>query len=194
MTIEIAERLVALRKAHGFSQEDLAARLGVSRQAVSKWERAESAPDTDNMIALAELYGVSLDDLIHGENAAPQPAAMEPGDADDPLPNGSYFQHKAEEEAREVERRRLSFPYAAIVAIIYLVLGACFNMWHPAWLLFFTIPLYYMPKSQRHPLRMIGHPVMVTLIYLILGFYCHLWHPGWVVFLLIPVVHLLPLK
>ena len=194
MTIEIAERLVALRKQHGLSQEDLAARLGVSRQAVSKWERAESAPDTDNMIALAELYGVSLDDLVHGDAPAPQPSAMEPGDADDPLPNGSYFQHKAEQEAREEDRRRFRFPYAAIVAIVYLVLGACFNLWHPAWLIFFTIPLYYMPKSHRHPLKLIGNPVMVTLIYLLLGFYCNLWHPGWVVFLLIPVVYLLPLK
>ena len=43
--------------------------LGVSRQAVSKWERSESSPDTDNLIALAALYGVSLDELLYGEAA-----------------------------------------------------------------------------------------------------------------------------
>ena len=64
MNIEIADRLVALRRAHGYSQEELATRLGVSRQAVSKWERAESSPDTDNLIALARLYSVSLDELL----------------------------------------------------------------------------------------------------------------------------------
>ena len=61
MNLEIANRLVALRRERGLSQEDLAARLGVSRQAISKWERAESSPDTDNLIALARLYGISLD-------------------------------------------------------------------------------------------------------------------------------------
>ena len=64
MTIEIANRLVALRKSRGLSQEELAEQLGVSRQAVSKWERAEASPDLDKLILLSKLYGVSLDDLI----------------------------------------------------------------------------------------------------------------------------------
>ena len=64
MTIEIADRLIKLRKKHGLSQEELADKLGLSRQAVSKWERAEASPDTDNLICLAKLYGVSLDELL----------------------------------------------------------------------------------------------------------------------------------
>ena len=64
MNIEIANRLQKLRKENGYSQEELADKLGISRQAVSKWERAESSPDTDNLIVLARLYNVSLDDLL----------------------------------------------------------------------------------------------------------------------------------
>ena len=64
MNIEIANRLVRLRKENHLSQEELAARIGVSRQAVSKWERAEASPDTDNLILLARLYGLSLDELV----------------------------------------------------------------------------------------------------------------------------------
>lgn len=69
MNLEIATRLVGLRKANKLSQEALAEKLGISRQAVSKWERAEASPDTDNLIALAKLYHVSLDELlkIHDE-------------------------------------------------------------------------------------------------------------------------------
>lgn len=67
MNIETATRLYEYRKAHGYSQEELAAKIGVSRQAISKWERSESSPDTDNLIALAQLYGVSLDTLLMGE-------------------------------------------------------------------------------------------------------------------------------
>ena len=67
MTIETANRLYELRKKQGLSQEELAEKLGVSRQAVSKWERSEASPDTDNLIALAKIYGLTLDQLIYGE-------------------------------------------------------------------------------------------------------------------------------
>ena len=64
MNIEIANKLLQLRKEKGYSQEALAQELGISRQAVSKWERAEASPDTDNLIELAKLYGISLDQLL----------------------------------------------------------------------------------------------------------------------------------
>ena len=67
MNIEIADRLVKMRKKKGYSQEELADKLGLSRQAVSKWERAEASPDTDNLICLAKLYNVSIDELLSTE-------------------------------------------------------------------------------------------------------------------------------
>lgn len=76
MNIEIANRLVQLRREHGYSQEELAEKLGLSRQAVSKWERAEASPDTDNLILLARLYDISLDQLLYTEDEIPRP---EPG-------------------------------------------------------------------------------------------------------------------
>ena len=81
MDLAMAQRLVDRRKAAGLSQEALTAQLGVSRQAVSKWERSESSPDTDNLIALAALYGVSLDKLLYGE-AANDADGPEDGSAD----------------------------------------------------------------------------------------------------------------
>lgn len=181
MTLEIANRLVQLRKDNGLSQEDLAEKLSVSRQAISKWERAESSPDTDNLIALAKLYNVSLDDLLSGSSSG---TPLQPGDPEDPLPEGSYFDHK-----KDKQRQALNGLYPMIIAGIYLVLGCLFNLWHPGWLLFLTIPLFYLPESHRTPLRLLGNPVMVTIIYLLLGFMCDLWHPGWLVFLLIPVLN-----
>ncbi|MGK2348894.1 helix-turn-helix transcriptional regulator [Actinomyces sp. W5033] len=67
MKIEIAKRLYHYRTAAGLSQEQVAARVGVSRQAVSKWECAESSPDTDNLIALAVLYEVTVDELLFAD-------------------------------------------------------------------------------------------------------------------------------
>ena len=69
MNVETAQRLADLRRQKGYSQESLARKLGLSRQAVSKWERAESSPDTENLISLAKLYGVSLDELLNPSEA-----------------------------------------------------------------------------------------------------------------------------
>ena len=67
MDYKIADRLIELRKKNGLSQDELADKLSISRQAVSKWERGESLPDTENLIALSRLYSVSLDDLVANE-------------------------------------------------------------------------------------------------------------------------------
>ena len=65
MNIEIANRLLEYRKKSGLSQEELTEKLDISRQSVSKWERAEASPDTDNLIELAKIYGVTMDDLLN---------------------------------------------------------------------------------------------------------------------------------
>lgn len=70
MSTPLAQRLYELRRSSGISQEDLARKLGVSRQAVSKWECGESVPGTDNLIALARLYGVELGSLVGIDNDA----------------------------------------------------------------------------------------------------------------------------
>lgn len=60
----ISANLVFLRNYHNFSQEEVAEKIGVSRQAVAKWELGETVPDLKNTMALADLYDVSLDDLV----------------------------------------------------------------------------------------------------------------------------------
>lgn len=63
----ISVNLQHLRKLNSFSQEEVAEKIGVSRQAVAKWENGETVPDLRNSAALAELYQVSLDDLVKFE-------------------------------------------------------------------------------------------------------------------------------
>lgn len=60
----IGENLLALRKMNRMTQEEVADRIGVSRQAVAKWESGESLPDIEKSRSLARLFAVSLDDLI----------------------------------------------------------------------------------------------------------------------------------
>lgn len=67
----LADKIIDLRKKNGLSQEQLAAKLGVSRQSVSKWEGAQSTPDMDKILKLADLFGVSTDYLLRDEVEAP---------------------------------------------------------------------------------------------------------------------------
>ncbi len=64
--MSIGEQLKKLRELKGFSQEDVAKKIGVTRQAVYKWENDKSFPDIENLILLSEMYSVTLDELIKG--------------------------------------------------------------------------------------------------------------------------------
>lgn len=79
----LADKIINERKKNGWSQEDLAEKLSVSRQAISKWESAQATPDLSKVILLAELFGVSTDyllkDEIEPEDAAPLKETTEPG-------------------------------------------------------------------------------------------------------------------
>lgn len=70
----LADKIIDLRKKNGWSQEELAAQLGVSRQAVSKWESAQATPDLGRVLAMADLFGVSTDYLLRDELEAPAPS------------------------------------------------------------------------------------------------------------------------
>ena len=72
----LSEKLQNLRRAAGFSQEQLAERLNVTRQAVSKWETGEGKPDIDNLLPLAKLLGTTVDHLL--DHAAAEPHAETP--------------------------------------------------------------------------------------------------------------------
>ena len=168
MDIQTADRLVALRRERGWSQEELAVRLGVSRQAVSKWERAEASPDTDNLIALARLYGVSLDQLLleaptEGESAQ----AREDREVFAAAQAWEAGEERLKDQRKKVWARRrewLLWPltlalmvalpllcralglgelYALAVNLVFLVTGFLLGNWHPGWLLYLTIPFYY---------------------------------------------------
>ena len=65
--MEFENRLYELRKQKGLSQEELASRLDVTRQTVSKWELGDSTPDMDKLVLLGELFGISLDELVLGK-------------------------------------------------------------------------------------------------------------------------------
>lgn len=287
MDLAMAQRLVDRRKAAGLSQEALAAQLGVSRQAVSKWERSESSPDTDNLIALAALYGVSLDELLYGEAASDADSsedgstetvdeAKEAEDSaehadcgDKPLvdislargihvidpnkgeevhvgwngihvtnerkgeevhvgPDGVHvdtleddghsvhtdddgtvtidgetfsswkeahdkLDHHGKHFHTKVGRTWNKFPFPALVALAYLVLGIVYGTWAAGLFLVFLIPVYYAFGDfidQRHLSKLIDvvYSVSAEAWFLYMWLCLEQTHPAWVILITIPVV------
>ena len=207
MNIEIANRLVNLRKSNNLSQEALAAKLGISRQAVSKWERAEASPDTDNLILLARLYNVSLDELLRTEDEIPIPEERDAAKEEFLIPEmrntaGENFfspdmgsaDRGNDREGDETEREGHFghyIPISTIITILYFIIGVVYNAWHPGWLLFLLIPIWasLVCAINRKNANCFAYPVLATLIYLCGGCFWNAWHPGWIIFLTIPLYH-----
>ena len=74
MNSSLAGSIAALRKKHGLSQEQLAEKLCVSRQAVSNWERGAAVPSLEMLVLMAQLFGVELSALVSGETAEAEPS------------------------------------------------------------------------------------------------------------------------
>ena len=112
-----SEKISALRKQKGWSQEELAEKLMVTRQAVSKWESAQSMPDLDKLVQLSEALGVSTDYLLKDEQAqsAPVPATAE---------QTVKPRHVTQEEAKR-------FLQLQMAAIPKTTLGVALCVWSP---------------------------------------------------------------
>lgn len=109
--MDLAERLAALRKRAGLSQGDVAERLNVSRQAVSRWETGFTVPSTDNLSHLGRLYGATLDELLSYSAALPPEKPQEEAPAQQP---------KAEAPAPTPQPAAASAPAHARAIIIAL--------------------------------------------------------------------------
>ena len=216
MTIELANRLAELRKEHGLSQEELADKLQVSRQAISKWERGEASPDTDNLIELAKIYNISLDELVglSGEKqAAPKAEAKDHVEIND---DGVHVYSEDGEEVHVTEhgikvtdkdgtrdvqlgkKHRVDALVSVItvfgVVIAYILLGSLLGLWGQAWVLFLLIPITpTIPAMIRHKNpNIFCYPVFIAFLYLLLCvwvFNFSLFHPLWVLFLTIPMYY-----
>lgn len=195
MDLLTANRLQQLRKLNGYSQEVLAEKLGISRQSVSKWERGDSSPEIDNLMALAKIYGITIDELLDTENNE----ILEKEEISDTDFTGRLksLLSKANDFGiyPEAARKLLIFPYPIIIVFIYLVLSMIFNMWHPLWMIFLTIPMYYRftiackAKNKKVFTLLLPVPEMVVTAYLAIGFLTNMWAYTAVLFLIIPMFY-----
>lgn len=226
MDLFTAKKLTALRKHFSLSQEALAEKVGVSRQAISKWERGEASPDTDNLLILSKLYSVSLDDLLGDKTAEEIIEALssvkeeqaettreEKGTEGDGIPfekrtekTKSFYSSErsenktaentaAQKNLPELGKKLLRIPYFLIAIIVFLILGFASKLWHPSWMIFLTIPTYYLTawafcsSTKKKMLLKLPIYLYTVILYLLMGFTASLWHPMWMLFLIIPAYY-----
>lgn len=214
----LIKNITMLRKANSLSQEELAEKLNVSRQAISKWERGEAYPDIENLIAISELFHVTLDDLVNGtineteekvteakrhinisignilkvqvdDNENEDTDAEEETDNDDD--DDEDDDDPAVIESKKPYRLWYELPYPILVTIAYLLWGFLGNGWAIGWTLYLTIPVYYsiIDCIRRRKLTPFCYPVFITFVYLLNGMAWGLWHPWWILFITVPVFY-----
>ena len=211
MNLEIASRLVALRKENNLSQEALAEKLGISRQAISKWERAEASPDTDNLIALAKLYHVSLDELlkIHEDEESEDACDSEKGkETQVEIETSVEFDSDATSE----DRRNGSDTKEDIEEDVHVGFDGIHvkdknGEVHVSW-----SGIHVHDKKNDNEVHIDkdgirvngddaeGHifargqdaqlplGIIAIVTYIIIGVIFDLWHPGWLIFFLVPII------
>lgn len=118
--MSLGDKIAELRRQRGWSQENLAERLGVTRQSVSKWESGTSVPDLDKIIGLSELFGVTTDYLIKCEGAA-EAAPSEAEPADD-----QHSRYVTASMAREfIELTSANAPKTALALALFVLSPIC---------------------------------------------------------------------
>ena len=110
----LADKIVSLRKKAGWSQEELAEQLGVTRQSVSKWEGAQSVPDMDKVVQMSRLFGVTTDYLLKDELEEQTAAPVE--EESDPLRRVTMAQ-----AAEYLTRRKAAAPKVAFAVLLCIV-------------------------------------------------------------------------
>lgn len=199
-----SDNLQYLRKRDKVTQEELADRLGVSRQSVSKWETGEAYPETEKILALCDNFGISMDQLMRGDVSAPSAEGNCCGNGEETAP--AVDDDKAVGAAEPARGARLSraggIVNAAVIActaIVYICLGACAGLWHPGWLafiaaaalVFFFDKVFSTDGEGMRPLAarvLDGLSAMMmalsTFVYLLVSILWGVWHPAWVVFII----------
>ena len=188
MNIKLADRLVELRKEHKLSQEALAEKLGLSRQSISKWERAEASPDTDNLIALAEVYGITLDELLGNNEPKERKQETQPQSENK---DSSVKQIKGKQNLKKAPL--LFLGAIAVYVGGGIILGVFW--WSLMWILFplvlgYTFSALSMCFEDRKLLSIIFSTVaaifLAVSLYIVLGIAFGLWGFAWIIFLAIP--------
>jgi len=192
MSRDLGRRLEELRMQNKLDRDGLAQKLSVKKHDIRHWEEGKESPDGEQLIKLSQIYKMPIDEILLNfdteNNFQPKIYAVAAAKSEAHTPSGGSSPSK-------IGYNWNMFPYPIIVVAVYLLIGFLFNRWHPTWLLFLTIPIYYIliqmhkASSFKKKANIFPYPIICLLFYLTLGFDYNLWHPMWLLFLTIPIYY-----
>ena len=140
----LAEKILSLRTEKGMSQDSLAEKLEVSRQSVSKWETGQSTPDLDKIIKLADLFGVSVDELVR-EGERPQPP--------EPSQPQVVYVEREKRGLTPIQTLGVVMEITGVALAVIGIMGAPLLIWAAAALVILGLPLLL---ARKHPFLITG--------------------------------------
>lgn len=197
--MSLGQRLLDLRKSKRLSQEEVAEKLNVTRQTISKWETDQSVPDFDKIVPLCELYEISTDELLTGKRELK-------GNESESKQN-----HRQERESRNIKKAKgiglgvllyfisivwimISIPVLTMnpivsSAIFILICGIA------TYYIIYTCTIYKEPKaikeektnSLRKQIKDIL-AIVTLIIYLLVSFLTHAWHITWIIWIIFGLI------
>ena len=198
--MNLGERILSFRKSKGYSQEDIANKLNVSRQTVSKWETDQSTPDFDKIVPLCELFEIGVDELLTGKKPVEEKKQE----------NVLTKQEVKEKSAKVVSSSVFLYFLAIIVLIVSIpvlnmnpVLATALFLLLIGWSTtriirhYMSIPKFeqteeeiQMEERQKSLQKQINEIIMsiAGTIYFIVSFLTMAWHVTWIIFIIASLI------
>jgi len=200
--MNLSEKIQQLRKQNEISQEQLAEKLNVTRQAISKWETGECLPDIENILQLSDVFSVSVDYLLKNQ-PQPAPANEKPFST---IHTSDYILNEdlAIAEALEGEPARswgrfdftiesgegISRAIYPLATLAYLVIGIYWGLWHPGWVIFiFAWLLTEVISFFRTGRFDVSIYSIAAIAFLCVGFFTGHWRHIWLFFVVAWVIN-----
>lgn len=202
--MDLGKKLYELRKSKNLSQEDVADKLNVTRQTVSKWETNQSTPDFDKIVPLCDLYGISTDELL--KDAVKKEQEEDKGEITKNIYENMTKNEINQKSAEIVSSSILIF----IIAVAFAGIGVAVLRWNPiivgctfliliGWGVtrivkhYMSIPKLEKTKEEKKQDKIVKQineiiGAIGTAIYFIVSFITMAWHLTWIIFIVIGLI------
>lgn len=196
--MNIGEKIFELRKSRNLSQEEVAEKLNVTRQTVSKWETNQSTPDFDKIVPLCELFEISTDELLKGEKQEDTNEIEKDIIEEKPMSKEEIKRKRAEVISTSVFTYIvavalfiLAFEMIDINEIIIVSIFLCVIAWPTARIIkhFVSTPKFEETREEKREKMIMKEinsiiGVVSTIMYFLVSFTTMAWHISWIIFII----------